>query len=798
MINKHLCFLILLSLIALQGCGDAPRSDAQTPAATPPVSTTGAENNDGGGGSLLDSLPRLAATAPSAAEACTSLLPWWFNGHGAAYTVVGPPPGPGGNDPSDMRSSKDAIGLFGPDGSVQAPLAAPNTAIWLLRGDTGTLHAPRKDALYRSLAQSRLPIPRARWDAGDGIEIQTELTALKPNDPPGSDQPDLFLYRVQAYNTSGAPVAARICLVFRPYSLLGPVAALPSIGQDGRKIVVGEAVTILLSRKTEGVITIPPLRDGDPACVAACFDVELAPADGEFATVTPACTLDFLICPTGAAAAKETWPTRAELTMRYAETHIAWDAKDLIGCVNPVVPDEQLRHVYDAAVGRLVVASASAGLGRNPAEVATRGILRTLESTAGAMALNRAGQFASARKVLSGLEQMVQPDGSLPDAWSAAGGATGSTGAAGGSTSNATEDTGRALFSLVDHYRFTDDAGWLQEQASLIERLAGYLAEQLSTGAQFRTTGPKPGPDYADIRYAASFWALCGLESAAVAMGALGKTEKQAAFTQNAQALRNRLPLSISRMMKAQSIVHLPAGPARGLSLSAGFDRADVLGNGAGVWPAMLFTRQNTWLRYAFVELYWDNWFKAYDGAFRHSGAFHPAGMELGPPLLVLNKPEYAFRLLDWHARHVTLAGLHTWATSWPESGAPLESSPSVRADAAYVTLLRSLLVLEWGDYLFLAPGVTDKWFEQKKEIGVYDAPTYYGEISFRIRHEDFKTRIDLLDTTATPPRGYKLNQLYPVDKPRSVIVDGQSYHVVPREKLLLFPPQARVIEIIW
>jgi hypothetical protein len=229
----------------------------------------------------------------------------------------------------------------------------------------------------------------------------------------------------------------------------------------------------------------------------------------------------------------------------------------------------------------------------------------------------------------------------------------------------------------------------------------------------------------------------------------------------------------------------------------------DALANGAGAWPGDLLTFNDSWATRAF-ELYWNLWYEGSSGALQTGQGFLSAGMELGSPLLALRKRKYPDQILEWHAQHTTLKGAHTWATLLPApskagGGVPLGGlAPSLRADAAYVTLMRNLFVMENGGYLFLFPGITLRWFEMEEELGVINAPTRYGSLSVRITTEgQKKTVIDFFDTTANPPKGYMLNQIIPSTSPQ-IRVDGQPYSHSKTDFLLILPAHAKRIEINW
>lgn len=71
---------------------------------------------------------------------------------------------------------------------------------------------------------------------------------------------------------------------------------------------------------------------------------------------------------------------------------------------------------------------------------------------------------------------------------------------------------------------------------------------------------------------------------------------------------------------------------------------------------------------------------------------------------------------------------------------------------------LRHMLVMEMGNDLFLARGTPREWLEDGKKIAVTRAPSYFGELSYRI--EPF-ANAGRIEATVQPPRRQKPANLY-------------------------------------
>jgi len=99
--------------------------------------------------------------------------------------------------------------------------------------------------------------------------------------------------------------------------------------------------------------------------------------------------------------------------------------------------------------------------------------------------------------------------------------------------------------------------------------------------------------------------------------------------------------------------------------------------------------------------------------------------------------------------------------------------------EAAFLERLRLMLVMEEGDFLWLARATPRAWLEQRKRIAVRNAPTHFGTVAYEIVSDAGNGRI-----TATvemparkPPKAVLLRLRHPNAAPiRTVTVNGQPW----------------------
>ena len=692
--------------------------------------------------------------------------------------------------PSGPRPiSSASLALFGPDGSAQASISSPNVCVSIWRSDEERFFVPEPDSVSVSLSQDYLPIPQARWEAGNGIEVQTELTGITPEQQDGAS---VFVYRVQLFNRSGKDCSARVCVMVRPHRLDGSVEPLGAVVLENETLCsVGGQGVIKLPSSPALHGAIDSGRDDGSDLYLFVYDVDVHAVEGEYAAATP--VVDFNILLTASPA--EGWPDAKKIRIGYARSHIDWASSECLNEVRFQTPGKQLVDTWRAALSRLVMAARSgrsgslAGVGPT---LFSAPFFATVETTAAVTALNRAGRFDEARILLDRFDDLIGPDGQIPRALDKNGQPLGPAAPAWNS---------RTLSAMSDHYRFTGDNDWLAGKKDLILSAAGRLVE---FAADTTPRGLVRSIDAnAAIRFADSFDVVNGLEEAAYAAAEIGLEEEARRFSRQAGSLRTRLREVIPVVMEEAKINFIPAGPERGLVRAnepgAPENRLtahDAIDLGSCAWPGTIFTPKDRWSRRS-IDLNWIMFFEQSGGGMRSGEVFVPAGMELASSMLALRKEKYPGCVLEWYAAHTTLPGAHTWAEVLSESDLAGHKDPSLRADAAYVTLMRNIFVMERGDYLFIGPGLTLRWFEIAKEMGIENAPTAFGRVSFRMITEKLKSTIDFLDTSALPPRGYIMNQVYPSQKP-PIRVDGKPYIAAIQNYLLIFPPGTKSIEIEW
>jgi len=137
------------------------------------------------------------------------------------------------------------------------------------------------------------------------------------------------------------------------------------------------------------------------------------------------------------------------------------------------------------------------------------------------------------------------------------------------------------------------------------------------------------------------------------------------------------------------------------------------------------------------------------------------------------------------------------WVPTLGIGGGPFFKTPD---EAAWLTMLRMMLVRESGDSLYLNSGVPRAWFLPGRRIAVDHAATFFGEVSFHIESHSEK---DLIEASVTMPQRNRPRQaLLRVRHPEGklmtrVELNGASWnHFEPSRERIALPPDARTITL--
>ncbi|HEX2999921.1 MAG TPA: hypothetical protein VHR86_06770, partial [Armatimonadota bacterium] len=172
---------------------------------------------------------------------------------------------------------------------------------------------------------------------------------------------------------------------------------------------------------------------------------------------------------------------------------------------------------------------------------------------------------------------------------------------------------------------------------------------------------------------------------------------------------------------------YVPNGPQDLIS------SAMARGTSCALWPCAVLDTNDPLTKRSF-DIYWDKWIRPSDGGFIHKGHFWPyAGMDMAQGYLMLGQRERAWRMLDWTLEHDPTHGFYSWPEGMFTDDLTLAEGdmPHGWMCAAYVSLVRNMLVRESADGVVLLSGVPQHWLKPGARISVQDFPSEFGMVSY-------------------------------------------------------------------
>ncbi|MCX7625612.1 MAG: hypothetical protein N2Z21_05310 [Candidatus Sumerlaeaceae bacterium] len=308
------------------------------------------------------------------------------------------------------------------------------------------------------------------------------------------------------------------------------------------------------------------------------------------------------------------------------------------------------------------------------------------------------------------------------------------------------DSNGEAIWSLVEHARFTRDMHFLGEVYPAIRRGAQWIEHKRHdvTITKKKPRGLLPagfsaehlGPN--DFYYWDNFWSLRGLLDAAEAATLLGNRQEAEIFKTWARNYEADLKRSIEREIERNPAGVLPAAPGRPPD-------AGMIGNICAAYPLALYDIRSTpWLEKT-VRFIRDHLFHG-DGFYQemiHSGVNSYLTLQMAQCLLLLDDPG-AFDLINY------MLQLGSPTLCWPEAihprtrGGCMGDAHHGWAAAEWVLLLRSLIVVERSHELHITPCVPEEWYHDGTRMEVQRAPTYFGTLDLAIKTETGHVHLSL------------------------------------------------------
>lgn len=360
-------------------------------------------------------------------------------------------------------------------------------------------------------------------------------------------------------------------------------------------------------------------------------------------------------------------------------------------------------------------------------------------------------------------------------------------------------DQGTLLTALAEHYRLTGDAKWLRRIAPKMILAGNWLIEQRKNAPKEGVTKGlikfRPYCDYAEpeYNYYSEACSCVGLEDAAFALKAIGMTGDAARFAAEAKQYRADILASMdAAVIKRPDITMLPLVPDthRLLKMSS-YTGGEYYGLVAsclldsGFLPAK--DKRASWI-IDFME--------KKKGLTAGLCKFGPDGVDhaytYGYLMTQMQRGDARkvllgfWSMLAYGMTRETYSGVECTSIA---TGANYWTLPHLYSSTQQLRLLRNMLLREDGDTLRIGDAIPRAWLVDSNKIGVNNAPTRFGDVSYAITSSAKKgaIHIKLAPPTRNAPKLIHITLRHPKQTPiRSVLVNGRKWIKFGRESIEL------------
>lgn len=705
------------------------------------------------------------------------LYPEQFRKRQVFWTVTGLPAG----------KEKSALDEYGD----LEPRAGDGTLVPFLYVDGKLVSFHDAGAITQALEENYLPIPSVEWPSAP---VRLRIAAVTT----GGEKAAATYLRYTLTNASPKAVEARLYLAIRPVQInptwqggggLSPIRTLefqtdgpvPVVAVNGRATYLpliaptgfgsadfnrGDVVRYLelgqlpAAQKTESPAGL--------ASGALSFAMSLPPGESRDIVVAAPLwgdTTDALRCMQEGAA--------QGFATRLAEAKALWTP--LLNKVVFDLPDPVVQHTLQSQLAYILINME--GIAIQPG---SRNYRRTWirDGFSAAQALMRFGVTKPSEKYVSWYAQRILPDGLVPPVLNTDG--TVNTGFG----SNLEYDSqGEMISAIMEYYRLTGDREYLARHFEIIRSAMRFIVElrrrtmapdYLSgTPARERFVGLVPksisheGYNPPAHSYWDDYWALRGLEDAAVAADLFGDQVLARQAREEFAALHVSLRTSVDLTMAALNIRYIPGCAEKG-----DFDATSTSVLLSAAKLDNLFSPEQLRATYdTYFDLVKSRLQPGWDGT---AGPYEVRNIAA---LAAIGMRDRANELMDYLLSHRRPQAWNHWAeviNSDPRLGCYIGDMPHTWVGSEFVNSVRQLVVDERGDKLVLLQGAPAKWLDGAG-IRLAGLPTYFGQVGLTARRDGRLLTITL-SGAPRPPGGVRLF-FPPAESPKKILVDG---HAVP------------------
>jgi hypothetical protein len=404
-------------------------------------------------------------------------------------------------------------------------------------------------------------------------------------------------------------------------------------------------------------------------------------------------------------------------------------------------------------------------------------------------ALDKWGHHETAEQCLNIFPEVQQPDGYFYEApvlyWKA----------------REWDFNGIAIWALFEHFLLTRKTEWLRDVYPSMKKGVEFLSrlrevtkrddpKAFHYGLLTPSRSEEAWAMTMDYFYWDDFWAIRAMRYVEEAAQLLGYDEDADWVAAERADLESCTWQSIDRVMAARGFDFIPVSPYRGLD-------STIIGSIAALYPCRIVAADDARIvgtQHTMLDRFMRDGLYFLRVVYGTLTALHTCSVA------------HAAVYMDDSATAVRVfRDIERWSSSthcWPEGNSVKTGQgaqgdmPQNYAGAEYLLLLRDMLLYEDGDRVKLTPSIPTEWVAPGKQLAFERAPTFFGEMGFRINADNTgkQVTLELTPPAREPQEGYRWFIRDPKGRRvRRVSIDG-ARHEGFSENCVEVPTGSRVV----
>ncbi len=367
---------------------------------------------------------------------------------------------------------------------------------------------------------------------------------------------------------------------------------------------------------------------------------------------------------------------------------------------------------------------------------------------------------------------------------------------------------GELIFLIKQFFNFTKDTSFLAAKNMHVIKAVEYLRElisQRSTSDYRNIDSLKPfygilPESISHEGYSAkpmhSFWddffAMKGLKDAAEIQRILDEEENYKSFKEIRNEFKKNLYNSLKLSIEKEKIDYIPGcvelGDFDATSTTIAIDPCNELQN----------------LPQPYLINTFDKYYRFFEERKKPSSewnAYTPYEVRTIGSFIFLNEKGKAHSLIEYFLKHRRPSGWNHWAeVVWKNEKTAqfIGDMPHTWVGSDFINAVRAMFIYEneYDSSIVMGAGLYQDWTDNPEGMAVENMPTHYGEISYSIRKQEEKYKINIYGNVSLPPGGIIIKNFNNSKLPKKVLVNGKPIKDFDQRRIIIkeFPAEAEIL----